>query len=98
MEILNIYPEEQLLIKYCAKKHLILLEIQNMMDIKEAIKNFLIKKISGGTVENEIVSNKELAEGLNKPIIRKVKKRNAHSYFTDNSFLGGRFSTYAIDK
>ena len=44
MEILNIYPEEQLLIKYCAKKHLILLEIQNMMDIKEAIKNFLIKK------------------------------------------------------
>ena len=44
MEILSIYPEEQLLIKYCAKKHLILLEIQNMMDIKEAIKNFLIKK------------------------------------------------------
>ena len=44
METLNIYPEEQLLIKYCAKKHLILLEIQNMMDIKEAIKNFLIKK------------------------------------------------------
>ena len=44
MEILNIYPEEQLLIKYCAKKHLILLEIQNMMDIKEAIKNFLKKK------------------------------------------------------
>ena len=44
MEILNIYPEEQLLIKYCAKKHLILLEILNMMDIKEAIKNFLIKK------------------------------------------------------
>ena len=37
MEILRIYLEEQLLIKYYAIKHLILLKIQNMVDIKEAL-------------------------------------------------------------
>ena len=45
---------------------------------------FLIKKTSGGTVKNEIISNKELAEELNKPIIRKFKKRKVHSSFIDN--------------
>ena len=34
MEIVKIRQEEQLLIKYYAIKHLILLKIQNMMDIK----------------------------------------------------------------
>ena len=47
MEILKIYLKEQLLIKYYVIKHLILLKIQNMMDIKEVLlqwfKNFLIK-------------------------------------------------------
>ena len=33
-EILKIYLEEQLLIKYYVIKHLILLKIQNMVDIK----------------------------------------------------------------
>ena len=37
MEILNIYLEEQLVIKYYVKKHLLLLKIQNMMDIKEVL-------------------------------------------------------------
>ena len=31
---------------------------------------FFDKKTSGGTVKNEIISNKELAEELHKPIIR----------------------------
>ena len=34
----------------------------------------LDKKASGGAIKNEIISNKELAEELNKPIIRKFEK------------------------
>ena len=41
------------------------------------------KKTSGGTVKNE---NKELAEELHKPIIRKFKKRKVHSSFVDNTW------------
>ena len=65
---------DQLLIKYCMIKHLILLKIQNMMDINMDLLQFFDKKASGGTVENEVMSNKELAEELHKPIIRKLKK------------------------
>ena len=32
---------------------------------------FFDKKTSGGTVKNKIMSNKQLAEELHKPIIRK---------------------------
>ena len=50
------------------------------------------KKTSGGVatlakksaVENENISNKELAEELYKPIIRKFKKRKVYSHFIDN--------------
>ena len=42
------------------------------------------KKTSGRTVKNEIMSNKELAEELHKPIIRKLEKRKVHSPFIDN--------------
>ena len=41
-----------------------------------------LQKNSG--VKNENFSNKELAEELQKPIIRKFKKRTAHSSFIDN--------------
>ena len=75
MEILKILLEEQFLIKYCVIKHLILLKIKNMMDIKGVLRqwflNFLIKQTSGGTVKNENISNRELVEELHKPIIRK---------------------------
>ena len=37
---------------------------------------FFDKKISGSCIKNENISNKELAEDLHKPIIRKFKKRN----------------------
>ena len=37
MEILKILLERQLLKKYCVIKHLILLKIHNMMDIKEVL-------------------------------------------------------------
>ena len=59
-----------------------------MMDMKgvllEGFLYFLIKKTSGGIVKNESVSNKELAEQLHKPIIRKFKERKVQSSFIDN--------------
>ena len=36
------------------------------------------KKASGGKVKNQNISNKELAEELHKPIIRKFEKRKVH--------------------
>ena len=36
--------------------------------------NVLIKKTSGETLKNEIISNKELTQELHKPIIRKFEK------------------------
>ena len=61
MEILQIYPEEQLLIKHCMIKHLISLKIQNMMGIKGVLlqwfKSFL--KDCSEAVKNENMSNKE---------------------------------------
>ena len=69
-------------------KHLIFLKIRNMMDINadlpEWFINFLTKKTSGGTVKNENISNKYLAEKLCKPILRKSEKRKVNSPFIDN--------------
>ena len=45
--------------------------------------NFLIKNLLIGGIKNEIISNKELAEELHKPIIKKFKKRKVHSTFID---------------
>ena len=45
---------------------------------------FFDKKSSGGANKNEIMSNKELAEELHKPIIRNFKKRKVHSSFVDS--------------
>ena len=41
---------------------------------------------SGGAIKNENISNKELAEELNQPIIRKFKKKIVHSNFIDNNW------------
>ena len=81
LEILKIYLEEWQMIKYYVIKYLILLKIQNMMDGNVI---FSDKKASGGAAENEIISNQELVEELNKPIIRKFKKRKARSFFKEN--------------
>ena len=43
------------------------------------------KKALGRTVRNEIISNKELAEELHKPIIRRFNKRKVKSPFIDNT-------------
>ena len=42
------------------------------------------KKSSGSGVKSEIIIRQELAEELNKPIIRKFKKRKVYSSFMDN--------------
>ena len=72
---------------------------------------FFDEKTSGGTVKNENISNKELAEELHKPIIKKFKKRKVQSPFIDNMWgadvadmqliskfnKGNRFLLCAID-
>ena len=46
--------------------------------------NVFGKKSSGSSIKNENVFNKELAEEIHKPIIRKFNKIKAHSPFIDN--------------
>ena len=46
--------------------------------------NVLIKKSSGSGIENENIFNRELAEELHKPIIRKFNKRKVNSPSTCN--------------
>ena len=77
-------------------KHLILLKVLNIMDIKEDFllwfTNFLTKKTVskasfknvGSGVNIPLESNEELAEELQKPIIRKFKKRAVYSRSKDN--------------
>ena len=66
-------------------KHLILLKIQNMIDIKGVLIqwfiNFLIRKTSGGAVKNEIMQNKELAEVLHKPILENFGKKSTFIFY-----------------
>ena len=42
------------------------------------------KETSSKMIKIEIMSNKELAEKLHKPIIKKFKKRKVYSFFIDN--------------
>ena len=44
------------------------------------IYKFFDKKAFGGTIKNEIISYKELAEELHKPIIIKFNKRKVCSF------------------
>ena len=45
---------------------------------------FFDKKTSDSNIKNENIPNKELAEELQKPIIRKFNKRKVHSLFIEN--------------
>ena len=40
--------------------------------------DFFDKKTFDGAIKNENISNKKLAEGLHKPVIRKFNKRKVH--------------------
>ena len=48
------------------------------MDLLQWFISFLTKKTSSGAVQNEIISNKELAEELHTPITRKFEERKPH--------------------
>ena len=60
-------------------------------DLSSMIHKFFDKNTSSGVIKNENMSNKRLAEKLQKPIIRKSEKRKVHSSFIDN-FLFADFS------
>ena len=60
--------------------------------------NFLWQKNSPETVKNEIVSNKELAEELRKPIIKKFEKRKVDSPFIDNMWSADLADMLLISK
>ena len=69
-------------------KHLILEKIENMMDINVDLLQWFIHFLIKNLVEQfkqEYISNKDLAEELHKPIIRKFEKRKVHSPFIDNT-------------
>ena len=93
---------EQLLIKYCLIKNMIFQKIQNMMDIKGVLLQWFItffhKRTSGRAITNENLTNKELAEELQKPIIKKINERKAHSSFTDNIWGAGSADMELISK
>ena len=62
-------------------------DIDKAFDIALMVCNFFHKKklqVELRTVENENISNKELAGELHKPIIKKSDKRKVHSPFKDN--------------
>ena len=93
--------------KYYVVTHLILLKIQNKMDIKVDLLQCLQcqKTFDGATtlaykseIKNEIISNKELAEELHKPIIRKFTIRKVHSLFTGTILGADRGYMQLINK
>ena len=59
---------------------------------------FFDKKTSGSGIKNENMSNKELANKLYKPIIRKSNKRKVQSPFIDNIWIADPADTQLISK
>ena len=53
-------------------------------ELASMIHKFFDKNPFGNGIKNENISNKELVEESQKPIIRKFKKRKVHSPFIDN--------------
>ena len=51
------------------------------MDLPQWFINFLKKGNSGIGIKNGNISNKELAEELHKPIIRRFSKRSALTFY-----------------
>ena len=83
--ILRIYLEEEVLIKYCVIKHLILLETHVVVNANACLLQWVIicltKKTSGSGVNSQIMTNEGLAEEIHIPIIRKCEKRKLYSSF-----------------
>ena len=53
-------------------------------DLLQWLINFFLIKSSGGAVKIDIIPNQQLAEELQKPIIRKFEQRKLYSSFKDN--------------
>ena len=77
MEILKIYLEEQLMIKYCVIKLLILPKKTNYNGRQKWL-------ASGDPVKSEIMSNQKVVKELHRQIIRKFEKEKVHSSLTEN--------------
>ena len=54
-------------------------------DLASMVYKFCDKRTSDSGTKNKNISNKELAEELHKPIVRKLKKKQVHSPFLDNT-------------
>ena len=52
--------------------------------LSSMVYRFFDNKTSSGAIKNKIMSKKELAEELHKPIIKKIEKRKVYSIFIDN--------------
>ena len=59
---------------------------------------FFDENISNGTVKTEVISSKELAEELQKPIIRKSEKRKVHLPFIVNIWSSDLADVQLISK
>ena len=67
-------------------------------DLASVVFKFFDEKSSGGDIKNENISNKELAEELHKPIIRKFKKRKIPTPFIDNTWGADLADMHLISK
>ena len=89
MEILKLYPEEQILIKNYTDKTINIAKNTKydgyQRGLISIVYQFFDKKPSGSVVKNENMSSQELAEELHKAIIRKVGKRKTY-YFLQEMF------------
>ena len=65
--------------------------------IASMVYKFVDKESSGRTVKNANISNKEVAEELHKPIIRKFAKRKVHSPFIYNIWSADLFDMELIN-
>ena len=59
---------------------------------------FFDKKTFGSGIPKESISNKELAEELHKPIIRKFNKRKVHSPYINNIWVAHLLDIQLISK
>ena len=53
---------------------------------QRGLASMVYKSFSGRTIKNELISNKELAKELHKPVTRKFDKRKLHSSFINNTW------------
>ena len=66
--------------------------------LASVVYKFFDKKTSASGIKNENISDKELAEELHKPIIRKFKKQKVYSSFIDNIWCADLSDKQLISK